>query len=155
MLKRPAAKAFAAKRFCTKKLTHCNETGRQHPIKGLAACFLFMIHFRPAIPKQSPGKPLFHQLIQIKLRRNHAFAVPVHGYGNLSRPVRNKRGSIESKRRLLVSVFRTRLNGFRSNTVRRDHRHQIRRRMALHHPAPMGHTVHGKDRFASDRRRII
>ena len=54
----------------------------------------------------------------------------------------------------MIAVFRTRKHILPANAVRRNHRHQIGRRMSLHTPSPVLHAVTFQNRLAPDRGRI-
>ena len=116
--------------------------------------FLFVVHLRSSVSEKAPGKSLALQLVQIKLCRDHALAVAVHGPDHFAGTVRNKGGTVKLQGRFLVSVCLTRCHLFKTHTVCRDHRHQVRRGMALHAASPVGHTVHGEDRLAADGCRV-
>ena len=51
----------------------------------------FSIHLRTSVPEQSPGKTVFHQLVQIKGSCYKTFFLSSHGYLDLSTAVGDKR----------------------------------------------------------------
>ena len=57
--------------------------------------FLLVVHLRSSVSEKAPGKSLALQLIQIKLRCDHALAVAVHGPDHFAGTVRDEGGAIK------------------------------------------------------------